>query len=569
MWPRIILAAMALILACIGATVVAQTMLEKLVSPGPLSRAHAGIEVDCGACHKAFSPAAENGQCLACHMPVASDIRRRAGFHGKAGTVARGACRDCHTEHAGRAKAIAAFDPTRFDHRRTDFMISGAHTRASCRDCHRPGAKFRAAPSSCAACHGRDDVHRGRLGKDCAACHTDRGWKPIRAFDHDRTGFPLVGRHQAVTCMACHAGQRWEATPRMCVACHLSDDVHKGSLGPNCENCHVPRGWKAVTFDHDTDTRFPLVGRHATTTCAGCHGATGSRPRPPRDCAACHQADDVHKGRNGPACADCHTTGAWTTIIFDHDRQTRFALRGAHARTACTTCHIQPVNRFKPPMDCLGCHADDDPHQGRMGTRCADCHGVEAWKRGVRFDHAITRFPLFGRHAIAACALCHVDKRFTARGVTCADCHEDRWHAGRFGKSPMCSTCHVPVGWTMWRFDHDRQTRFPLHGRHADLTCHSCHRRAATPAMDCHACHHADDIHDGRFGRNCGSCHGDDQFGTVRLPVPARHPSADSALSRCGGGRVPWRLGTEPGCAQQRRLRWLFGPVPPRPGAGR
>src|SRR6201988_5401721 len=43
----------------------------------------------------------------------------------------------------------------------------------------------------------------GNLSIHCQNCHTSVGWKPIRAvpeFDHDKTKYPLRGRHESVSC---------------------------------------------------------------------------------------------------------------------------------------------------------------------------------------------------------------------------------------------------------------------------------------------------------------------------------------------------------------------------------
>lgn len=542
---RALLFGLILLLGGSSSVVVAQTAFEKLVSPGPLSRPHAPLEKDCGACHRAFTPSAENGQCLACHKPIAADVRGKDGFHGRSPRVAARECRACHVEHKGRGFSIASFKPGSLNHDQTDFALRGAHRRVTCRGCHEAGDKFRQAPKTCAACHAADDVHRGRLGKDCASCHVETDWREIRRFDHSKTGFPLVGNHQRAACASCHVGQRWEGTPRNCVACHKEDDVHQGSRGPSCESCHTPIGWKAVTFDHDTDTNFPLEGRHEAVACEACHGSRRERPKPPQDCVACHKEDDVHGGNLGPDCASCHSPASWTATAFDHDRRTRFPLRGAHRRIDCQACHTRPVTEFKPPMTCVACHADDEPHQGRLGPKCENCHEPESWKGSARFDHGLTRFPLFGQHGQLDCTQCHRDLTFTAAGTQCYQCHEDSWHIGRFGTPLECSACHRPVGWKAWRFDHDRQTRFPLTGRHAELTCHSCHAQPARTAelpVDCFACHKTDDVHEGRFGTRCGDCHGGDSFKAATIPFEGRRlPISEARASPLGRSCAPWR----------------------------
>jgi hypothetical protein len=96
-------------------------------------------------------------------------------------------------------------------------------------------------------------------------------------------------------------------------------------------------------------------------------------------------------------------------------------------------------------------------------------------------------------------------------------------HLRRLG--PGCERCHNPNGWQRWRFDHDTQTSFELHGAHVDLACEQCHRTPVTSPIKlsggCAGCHAKDDRHRGAFGRDCGRCHRDtswQEFELRRLP---------------------------------------------------
>jgi len=57
-------------------------------------------------------------------------------------------------------------------------------------------------------------------------------------------------------------------------------------------------------------------------------------------------------------------------VVFDHQRDSRFALDANHAKLECSACHRpsptadgRTAIRFKP-----------------LGTECADCHGVTGKK---------------------------------------------------------------------------------------------------------------------------------------------------------------------------------------------
>lgn len=50
--------------------------------------------------------------------------------------------------------------------------------------------------------------------------------------------------------------------------------------------------------------------------------------------------DDEHKGRYGTKCESCHSDHDWKTDIFNHNRDTKYPLRGKHAEAKCESCHI-------------------------------------------------------------------------------------------------------------------------------------------------------------------------------------------------------------------------------------
>ncbi len=490
----------------------AQSVIEKLISPGPLSAAHAKLELRCDACHANFDKAAQPKLCKDCHKAVAADIAAHKGFHGRF-RPALGACRSCHSEHAGRQKSIVRFDRAAFDHRFTDYPLKGRHKTLTCAQCHRAGEKFRAAPTACVSCHGRNDPHKGKLGKDCAACHGEGGWKPAK-FDHAATRFPLMGAHAHAACAACHADKSFASASRECVSCHRKDDAHHGSLGQNCGSCHTAVAWKPARFDHGT-TGFALLGRHAAIACNACHTAPAGRVKLAKACISCHRKDDTHKGRNGPDCGQCHTAGNWKHSTFDHDR-TGFRLRGKHAAIACAQCHTAPPQQKKLATTCIACHARDDRHAGQLGTQCQQCHGEASWTQDVRFDHDLAAFPLLGKHAALACKACHATPRFKDAAGTCIGCHrKDDRHDGALGE--QCATCHNPSSWQNAAFDHNTQTRFALTGAHTTLNCASCHRGGPMKiSSKCIDCHRTDDVHQGGFGPRCEECHSTQSFRALR-----------------------------------------------------
>ncbi len=493
----------------LAAPLMGQTIVERLITPGPLSNAHARLESKCDSCHSSFQKTAQNNKCTACHGGVGGDIASRTRFHGKFGPARTGACKSCHSDHKGRGFGLIQLNRASFDHNLTDYALAGAHTRVNCANCHGAGSNYRGVSRECSACHSRKDPHRGQLGKTCQNCHTVAGWKQIQGFDHARTGFALTGSHRQQACLSCHAGQRWKGLGTTCFACHARDDAHNGSRGTNCVGCHSTAAWRAVTFDHST-TGFPLVGAHASTACSGCHGAGNANKHPARTCYACHAADDSHKGSNGTNCVTCHNPRSWKQTSFDHDRMTQFPLVGAHRQAACEACHKQPPKVVKPPVTCFGCHAADDSHKGGNGQDCGRCHNAKDWKI-TSFDHTtMTKFPLLGKHAKARCEACHTRPPSELKLPSeCGSCHAKvDPHLGKL--SANCGSCHNNEDWkTGIRFDHDL-TRFPLLGKHVPLKCVQCHadRSYKAKGLGCADCHE-DKRHKGSLGTpsNCRSCH--------------------------------------------------------------
>lgn len=410
-----------------------------------------------------------------------------------------------------------------------DLVSPGALIEAHAREAKACGAchdKFDRSSQNrlCLECH--DDIAldvtsksglHGRFepGGECRVCHTEhKGAKAgirglsAESFDHRRTDFALEGAHAAIDCGACHpAGKSRREADHDCFACHASADPHGGRLGEQCSDCHSAAGWGDVVFDH-SGTRFDLVGKHADAACESCHPRQRFEATP-LECVACHRADDVHRGRLGKECGDCHSPRAWKEPGFDHGRKTGFALSGAHASTSCRACHAADPASTPTPTDCNGCHRLDDVHRGARGVECGDCHGERSWSPS-RFDHLRdANHALAGGHAEVACELCHVGPPATATTPTrCVECHEtDDVHRGRLGAD--CSGCHGEASWQRdVSFDHDL-TDFPLLSLHQLASCEDCHgsHQFSDAETDCMACHARSDVHERRLGNDCVRCH--------------------------------------------------------------
>ncbi|HEY5923904.1 MAG TPA: hypothetical protein VIV11_19630 [Kofleriaceae bacterium] len=337
-----------------------------------LSLASGHFRVDCKTCHDRGNnkPPSKGSTCDSCHRPV-----HLAKF-GKR-------CETCHAsiKWIGLPSSIG-----RDNHDSTRYPLAGKHTGVDCAECH-PANKPAAARfknlsfSACTSCHADD--HKGefkaRNNGDCAQCHTLGGFAPTTfgATQHATTKLPLDGKHAATPCSSCHPGARprlnFVNAKQTCADCHAnphgSQFANEMALG-GCAQCHSAVDWHRAKFDHST---WPLVGSHARTACAACHGEQKKGAEPaayrgiPRECEGCH--DDIHAGQfrqTQPAkdCKTCHDVETFLIATsFDHSR-TRYPLEGKHKPLACAKCHLTETLRN-----------GQQAVRWRLGyTQCKDCH---------------------------------------------------------------------------------------------------------------------------------------------------------------------------------------------------
>jgi len=470
-------------------------------SPGPLSakgqpdmalkgyRSHAEFESQCGLCHAPFE-ISQAELCIDCHQSISQQISAQQGTHSHIPNVNQ--CASCHPDHRGRDFDVTLAAMPMFDHSNTDFSLAWHQvnydtTPMECIACHVIETRFKVNVDNCAYCHTSRDIefmlnHIREFGEDCLACHD--GQDRMVDFDHQRTAFPLEGKHLQVRCVECHkpvsealspmltqqASQAmapvqdqdpFKGTPSECSQCHAEPDLHKGYFSPNCIECHNASVWSPAilegqNFDHATRTPFTLA-RHKVDyqntiiTCVGCH-PSDIHQADLASCVPCHSQGEEkaafmvrHQEEFGPACLDCHD-GADRMENFDHGRV--FVLDGRHAEIACEGCHRDKV--FKgTPTQCALCHVEPAIHAGFFGLQCQNCHSSNAWAPAQLRIH---RFPLgHGGTGEIECRVCH-----TSRYVeyTCYGCHDHQPNAiaERHAKAgvapadlPYCTQCH-PTG---------------------------------------------------------------------------------------------------------------------------
>jgi hypothetical protein len=425
---------------------------------------HAAFEKQCRNCHEPLTSTLAQ-KCLSCHADVSQQAQSRLGVHSKIANLDQ--CASCHPDHKGRN-----FDPTLaslqlFDHSKTTFSLDWHQenydaTPMECKACHRNDNYSIIDNQTCLDCHasheaGFGQTHVEDFGANCLGCHD--GKDRMRDFDHQTTGYALVGQHLQARCTACHKTSDLKNTPQNCSDCHAEPAMHKGLFQQSCETCHTPAAWKPASldgqaFEHLATTGFSLALHQAdysnqVITCTSCH---------PQDlkilalqtCIDCHSQHDPvfmtdHQAQYGSKCMVCHD-GVDRLHNFEHANF--FALDGRHASLQCTDCHANQVYRGTPSA-CSDCHKEPEIHAGVFGLQCADCHTTEAWSPATLRQHT---FPL--NHGLKdqgvqlACDTCHGSNYIE---YTCYNCHEHQVNeitkthleAGIADQDiPACAKCH-------------------------------------------------------------------------------------------------------------------------------
>lgn len=421
-----------------------------------------------------------------------------------------------------------------------------------CLKCHDAGSGV--PDSKCLSCHSTikksiatGDSFHANAGKPCITCHTDHKGRDFNStkvnqstFSHNKTGFHLNGAHTKIGCAKCHTdlkdGQiHFFGKDDSCKSCHIKQSPHNWPPKidkKECNACHSETTWKGLKFDHKRETGYALVGDHAKLTCEKCHGAKGKAAKydfpglATKQCLTCHQ--DQHAGHmskefsGGSKCVTCHNQESWDIASFDHARITGYDLKGAHSKLACVSCHKQASGASKP----------DDK----------------------RFE-------------------------FAKASDTCNACHKDYHGFGpeksdKLGPLSSCASCHGLSAWKQsLKFNHDRDTSYPITGRHRGVACFDCHKPKSGngnrpyefPALEtktCELCHksaHADMPATSVFkSQKCTACHTTDgwhiQKGgakgfnhdlNTRFPLTGRHTSVKCEkchAAKGGGGKQSFKF---------------------------
>jgi predicted CXXCH cytochrome family protein len=368
----------------------------------------------------------------------------------------------------------------------------------------------------------------------CKTCHSTEGWivdKKKFSFNHDETAMALIGQHAVTDCKLCHPTLVFSEANTECAQCHT--DVHESTVGKECSRCHTAYSWLAnnITQIHQ-QSRFPLVGVHATVDCYQCHTSETFQRFEVigTECYSCHseeyaattQPNHVTAGYS-TQCDECHTLFAkeWTGTGFNHNF---FPLTQGHDVDECLKCHVNG-NYAITSSECISCHQADynaatNPNHlsANYSTNCTMCHTTAPGWTPAIFDH--NQFPLTQGHNITDCSKCHVNGNYTNTSSECISCHQTDYNSTTnpnhlsANYSTNCTLCHTTApGWTPATFDH---SKFPLTKGHDIDDCSKCHINGnySNTSNDCSSCHQADyntttnPSHSSLgFSTNCTECH--------------------------------------------------------------
>ncbi|OFX22716.1 MAG: cytochrome C, partial [Bacteroidetes bacterium GWA2_31_9] len=158
--------------------------------------------------------------CNDCHKDIHQDFINKKYYP-------ENNCKNCHV--------VNKWSEIIFDHAKTEFKLTGSHTKQTCSKCHfkensdgSKQQKFANLSKDCANCH--TDKHFKQFEKngvtDCYKCHETENWKAVN-FNHNNTEFKLDGKHENVSCTKCHKPKE-----------ENQNKFIQYKISIKCESCH-------------------------------------------------------------------------------------------------------------------------------------------------------------------------------------------------------------------------------------------------------------------------------------------------------------------------------------------
>lgn len=363
-------------------------------SSGPVSPAHAFVEMKCEVCHQrdtAFRAHVGEKACLTCHdapphpptNPSDATARQAPPLNAAIGSPqASPDCASCHREHQGRVRLAQTRD-------------------TQCVDCHAESKRM-------AVGRFPDDHPQFAVMRDNV---TDPGTLKFNHAAHANESLRGPGGPEKLECWTCHKPEiaRVSSPRRMgtglmrsvnyeqqCARCHpLFFDVRIDAAAPHEQpslvrafvrqslHDYIVANPHALSEPDGPDRRLPLnfprepepqartPQEWTTRRAAGAEAYLWKKA-----CAECHAVSAVAAAEQPPQIAPVNLTAQWMPKArFDH---------APHLMVECASCHTGAEKSRKTSdvlmpavAACATCHA---PSKG-ASSQCVECHGYHDWTR--------------------------------------------------------------------------------------------------------------------------------------------------------------------------------------------
>lgn len=460
------------------------------------------------------------------------------------------------------ATSTRVLETTTFDHVKTGFNLTGAHTSVRCASCHINNV-LKGTPRDCATCHmvgnpmgaSTKPLTHMNTSVQCDNCHRTLQWSP--AF------FSHIGLADG-SCSTCHDGNKAKGKPNN----HMMTNA-------DCSGCHVTVSF--VTLK--SSANIPLPSGHFPTTqfCGACHVGASFLP-----------GKMNHFGITGN-CVSCHNGTPWLGVT----PRSKQDASPAHMATSspCETCHtststflvanltLPPAGHIPSAQPCSTCHAAGfGPNSGVMShtgivTGCANCHNGQSFPVGP--VSALSKPTTSPAHLPTSmpCETCHSPASTSSGGFT----GDPKLIMKHTGIVSGCSNCHNDGSSFAGVTNIVTKSSFSLH-MVTNLDCSSCHTSTTTfkgasggilptghvpTAQPCSICHTLPSPNTygpnsgfsmGTYGMNhvgivagCISCHtGQNFLGTTPVSKnPATHMQTTQDCYKCHSSTTTF-LGASP-----------------------
>ncbi len=375
---------------------------------GPMSKVHAGLSEDCGACHLRPFEMTTNNACLACHAEVAqhADVAAHPAM-----ATDNFRCAACHKEHAGGESPIEQASAVCTDCHADLKSVSAKTELEDVTDFGTQHPQFRPTLVT-----GVSMSETGELVPSIDRRTLDQPYPLIEQsglkFPHDvhlnKEGVRGLGRASDKT---------WDMN---CASCHVTQAdgmlMRPIEMERDCAYCHeltfqpqnidfvreLPHAKAAEVSEivHDYYAARVLEGG---LTVPGAPDSARRRPGTPMtpeeredglEWAAAQAELELRAIMDVRLCGDCHVAEA--SVEPDERGRTVWTVQGAllqrhwmpkayfnhepHFAMDCVSCHAAPTSKsstdvLMPPIDsCRDCHLGENAGAASVSSECLACH---------------------------------------------------------------------------------------------------------------------------------------------------------------------------------------------------